>query len=119
MTKTALPSTPTRTRSNASAGRGWADSFTGTPAALGARPRPSNCWPPPLQTLPLWGDELDYPDLADDIVVEARLALHLTEEIKEIGGEVDGRWVGVNGSSPMWPAARTRLACVCSKRSSR
>jgi transposase len=32
----------------------------------------------------LWGEELDYPDLAEDIAVEARLALALTEELKEI-----------------------------------
>ena len=32
----------------------------------------------------LWGEELDYPDLAEDIAVEARLALALTEEIKEV-----------------------------------
>jgi transposase len=37
------------------------------------------------QTLQLWaGGELDYPDLAEDIAIEARLALQLTEEIKEL-----------------------------------
>ena len=37
------------------------------------------------QTLQLWaGCELDYPDLAEDIAIEARLALQLTEEIKEL-----------------------------------
>ena len=37
------------------------------------------------ETLQLWsGAELDYPDLADDIAVEARLALHLTEELKDL-----------------------------------
>jgi transposase len=36
------------------------------------------------ETLALWGEELDYPDLADDIAIEARLALHLTEEITEL-----------------------------------
>jgi hypothetical protein len=37
------------------------------------------------QTLQLWsGDELGYPDLAEDIALEARLALQLTEEIKEL-----------------------------------
>ncbi|MFI6396376.1 transposase [Nonomuraea sp. NPDC050540] len=35
-------------------------------------------------TLHLWDDELDYPDLADDIAIEARLALALTHEIKEL-----------------------------------
>jgi hypothetical protein len=36
------------------------------------------------QTLELWsGGELDYPDLAEDIAIEARLALQLTEEIKD------------------------------------
>ncbi|MFB9966492.1 transposase, partial [Sinosporangium siamense] len=37
-----------------------------------------------LATLQLWDDELDYPDLADDIAIEARLALALTAEIKEL-----------------------------------
>jgi len=32
----------------------------------------------------LRGEELDYPDLAEDIAVEARLALALTEELKEV-----------------------------------
>lgn len=35
-------------------------------------------------TLRLWGEDLDYPDLADDIAIEARLALALTQEIKEL-----------------------------------
>jgi transposase len=36
------------------------------------------------QTLALWHGELDYSELADDIAVEGRLALHLTDEIKEL-----------------------------------
>ena len=37
------------------------------------------------QTLELWsGGELDYPDLAEDIALEARLALQLTEELKDL-----------------------------------
>jgi hypothetical protein len=37
------------------------------------------------QTLELWsGGDLDYPDLAEDIAIEARLALQLTEEIKDL-----------------------------------
>ena len=33
----------------------------------------------------MWsGGELDYPDLAEDIAIEARLALQLTEEIKDL-----------------------------------
>ena len=36
------------------------------------------------ETLTLWDGELDYGELADDIAVEARLALHLTEEVKEL-----------------------------------
>jgi transposase len=37
------------------------------------------------QTLDLWAEgELDYPDLAEDIAIEARLALQLTQEIKEL-----------------------------------
>jgi hypothetical protein len=35
-------------------------------------------------TLKLWTKELACPDLAEDIAVEARLALALTEEIKEV-----------------------------------
>jgi transposase len=37
------------------------------------------------ETLELWAeDELDYPDLAEDIAIEARLALQLTEELKDL-----------------------------------
>jgi transposase len=37
------------------------------------------------ETLQLWaGGELDYPDLAEDIALEARLALQLTEELKDL-----------------------------------
>jgi transposase len=37
------------------------------------------------QTLELWAEgELDYPDLAEDIAIEARLALQFTQEIKEL-----------------------------------
>jgi hypothetical protein len=35
-------------------------------------------------SLELWGDDLSFPDLAEDIAVEARLALALTAEIKEL-----------------------------------
>lgn len=35
-------------------------------------------------TLELWGDELDYGELADDIAVEARLALSLSREINDL-----------------------------------
>lgn len=35
-------------------------------------------------TTELWADELAFADLAEDIAVEARLALALTEEIKEV-----------------------------------
>jgi transposase len=35
-------------------------------------------------SLQLWDDDLSFPELADDIAVEARLALTLTEEIKEV-----------------------------------
>jgi transposase len=41
-------------------------------------------------TRELWGDEdLSFPDLADDIAVEARLALKLTKEIKELDERID------------------------------
>jgi transposase len=37
------------------------------------------------ETLELWdGADLDYPDLAEDIAIEARLAVQLTEEIKDL-----------------------------------
>ncbi|HEX8508520.1 MAG TPA: IS110 family transposase [Propionibacteriaceae bacterium] len=36
------------------------------------------------ETLQLWHGELDYGDLADDIALEARLALQLTEELTEL-----------------------------------
>lgn len=36
------------------------------------------------ETLTLWQEDLDYPDLAEDIALEARLALQLTAEIHEL-----------------------------------
>jgi len=36
------------------------------------------------ETLALWESDLDFGELADDIAVEARLALQLTEEVKEL-----------------------------------
>jgi len=35
-------------------------------------------------SLQLWQDDISFPDLAEDIAIEARLALALTEEIKEL-----------------------------------
>jgi transposase len=35
-------------------------------------------------TVELWGEDLPFPDLAEDIAIEARLALRITEEIKEL-----------------------------------
>jgi len=35
-------------------------------------------------SLELWGDDLAFPDLAEDIAIEARLALALTAEVKEL-----------------------------------
>jgi transposase len=40
------------------------------------------------ETHELWAGELDYPDLAEDIAIEARLALALTDEIKELDERV-------------------------------
>lgn len=41
-------------------------------------------------TLDLWGDhDLAFPDLADDIAIEARLALKLTEEIHELDERIN------------------------------
>jgi transposase len=36
------------------------------------------------ETLALWGDDIDYGELAEDIAVEARLALRLSAEIHEL-----------------------------------
>lgn len=36
------------------------------------------------ETLRLWGDEIDFGELSDDIAVEARLALQLTREIEDL-----------------------------------
>jgi transposase len=36
------------------------------------------------ETLDVWGEDLSFPDLADDIAVEARLALALTDEVKDV-----------------------------------
>lgn len=36
------------------------------------------------ETLALWAGDLDYPDLAEDIALEARLALAVTDETKEL-----------------------------------
>lgn len=41
-------------------------------------------------TLALWDGELDYAELAEDIAIEARLALQLTSEIKELDERVVG-----------------------------
>ncbi|MEP6689473.1 MAG: IS110 family transposase [Gemmatimonadales bacterium] len=40
------------------------------------------------ETHELWAGELDYPDLAEDIAIEARLALVLTDETKELDERV-------------------------------
>ncbi len=36
------------------------------------------------QSIALWADDLDFGDLAEDIAIEARLALQLTAELKEL-----------------------------------
>jgi transposase len=40
-------------------------------------------------TLLLWDEELSFPDLAEDIALEARLALRLTEEIHELDERIN------------------------------
>jgi transposase len=40
-------------------------------------------------SLELWGDDLSFPDLAEDIAIEARLALALSEEIKELDERIE------------------------------
>lgn len=37
----------------------------------------------------LWGEDLEFTDLAEDIAVEARLALRITEELKELDDRID------------------------------
>lgn len=65
------------------------------------------------ETLALWAEELDYPDLADDIAIEARLALHLAEEIKDLDERIrvllaradpDGIIASVPGVGPILAA---------------
>jgi transposase len=41
------------------------------------------------ETLRLWGEEIDYGELADDIAVEARLALQLTKEIHDLDRRIE------------------------------
>jgi len=41
------------------------------------------------ETLELWGDDLDYGELADDLAIEARLALSLWTEIKELEQRIE------------------------------
>jgi transposase len=41
------------------------------------------------ETLRLWGDEIDYGELADDIAVEARLALELSREIRDLEQRIE------------------------------
>jgi len=36
----------------------------------------------------IWGDELEFSDLAEDIAVEARLALRLTDELKDLDDRI-------------------------------
>ena len=36
------------------------------------------------ESLSLWGEDLEFAELADDIAIEARLALHLGEELKDL-----------------------------------
>ena len=40
-------------------------------------------------SLDLWGEDLSFPDLAEDIAIEARLALALTAEIKELDERIE------------------------------
>lgn len=40
-------------------------------------------------SLELWGEDISFPDLAEDIAIEARLALALTEEIKELDERIE------------------------------
>ncbi len=74
-----------------------------------------------IETHALWAGDLDYPDLAEDIAIEARLALALTAEVTELDeriavmlGQLDP--AGIMRSAPgvgadhgcrhPWPAGR-------------
>ena len=68
------PATPTPTCADESVRPASLDSSTAIPTAIsatGGRPSAGAA----NETLSIWGDELDYGELADDIAVEARLAL--------------------------------------------
>jgi integrase len=41
------------------------------------------------ETIALWGDEIDYGELADDLAIEARLALSLSTEIHELEQRIE------------------------------
>ena len=49
------------------------------------------------ETLRLWGDEIDYGELADDIAVEARLALQLSREIRDLEQRIEA---GLDAADP-------------------
>jgi transposase len=71
--------------SGGSAAPGWPGSATGTPAAPGGEPHADALLAAAQEGLQLWsGGELDYPDLAEDIALEARLTLHLTEKLQDL-----------------------------------
>jgi transposase len=48
------------------------------------------------ETLLLWDGELDYGELAEDIAIEARVALHLGEEIKELDERIGVFFAGAD-----------------------
>jgi len=65
------------------------------------------------QTLSLWDGELDYAELADDIAVEARLALHLTERSRNSTSGSGCCWssstpMASSPPHPAWPRSPTR-----------
>lgn len=39
----------------------------------------------------MWADELNFPDLADNVAVEARLALQLSDEIKDLDERISAQ----------------------------
>jgi hypothetical protein len=63
------------------------------------------------ETLGLWADDLDFDELVEDIAIEARLALRLGEELKDLDERIaiflaqadpQGIITSVPGSVPSW-----------------
>ena len=78
------PAMPIPTRSGGSAGPGSARFFARHSRGMWGEAEADELLAAAAETQRPLGGELDYPDLAEDIAIEARLALALTDEIKEL-----------------------------------